>query len=147
MGTATLTAVLRANCVDFGSFSVRCCTFRRTHTSADPIRLLCIRLASPLTLSLPSRLAPSARLTVVVPPRALWLAGFFLRRKNRCAGVVGTRTDRVLKGEGGGMTTPLLQYVTRFDGGRPSAVSEIQEEKNITVQSGAVILVILCHSH
>ena len=71
----------------------------------------------PLTLSLTSRLAPCARLTVDVPTRALWLAGIFLRRKKRCAGVVGTRTDWVLKGEEGGMTTPLLQYVARFDGG------------------------------
>ena len=71
----------------------------------------------PLTLSLTSRLAPCARLTVDVPTRALWLAGIFLRRKKRCAGVVGTRTDWVLKGEEGGMATPLLQYVARFDGG------------------------------
>ena len=91
-------------------------TFRRTHTSADPIRVLCTRLALPLTLSLTSRLAPRARLTVDVPTRAFWLAGVFLRRKKRCAGVVGTRTDWV-KGEEGGMTTPLLQYVARFDGG------------------------------
>ena len=42
---------------------------------------------------------------------------YSLRRKKRCAGVVGTRTDWVLKGEEGGMTTPLLQYVARFDGG------------------------------
>ena len=28
----------------------------------------------------------------------------------------GTRIDWVLKGEGGGVTTPLLQYVARFDG-------------------------------
>ena len=28
-----------------------------------------------------------------------------------------TRTDWVLKGEEAGMTTPLLQYVARFDGG------------------------------
>ena len=67
--------------------------------------------------SLTSRLAPCARRTVDVPTRALWLAGIFLRRKKRCAGVVGTRTDWVLKGEEGGMTTPLLQYVARFDGG------------------------------
>ena len=33
-------------------------------------------------------------------------------------GVVGTRTDWVLKGEEGGMTAPLPQYVARFDGGR-----------------------------
>ena len=30
---------------------------------------------------------------------------------------VGTLTESVLKGEGAGMTTPLLQYVARFDGG------------------------------
>ena len=38
------------------------------------------------------------------------------RRKKICAGILGTRTDWVLKGEGGGMMTPLLQYVARFDG-------------------------------
>ena len=43
--------------------------------------------------------------------------GIFLRRKKIFAGVVGTRTDWVLKGEEGGRTTPLLQYVARFDGG------------------------------
>ena len=47
----------------------------------------------------------------------VWLARSFLRRKKRCTGVVGTRTDWVLEGEGGGMMTPLLQYVARFDGG------------------------------
>ena len=88
-----------------------------THTSADPIRVLCTRIALPLTLSLPSRLPPRARLTVDVPTRALWLAGIFLRRKKRCAGVVGTRTDWVLKGEEGGINTTLLQYIARFDGG------------------------------
>ena len=88
VGTAIMTAVMSANRVDLGSFSSRCCPFRHTHTSADPIRLLCIGLiALTLTLSLPSRLAPSARLTVGVPPRALWLAGFFLRRKKICAGI------------------------------------------------------------
>ena len=117
VGTATMTTVTSANRGDLESFSSRCWTFRRTHTSADPIRVLCTRLALPLTLSLTSRLAPCARLTVDVPTRALWLAGIFLRRKKRCAGVVGTRTDWVLKGEEGGMMTPLLQYVARFDGG------------------------------
>ena len=117
VSTATMTTVTSANRGDLESFSSRCWTFRRTHTSADPIRVLCTRLALPLTLSLTSRLAPCARLTVDVPTRALWLAGVFLRRKKRCAGVVGTRTDWVLKGEEGGMTTPLLQYVARFDGG------------------------------
>ena len=117
VSTATMTTVTSANRGDLESFSSRCWTFRRAHTSADPIRVLCTRLALPLTLSLTSRLAPCARLTVDVPTRALWLAGIFLRRKKRCAGVVGTRTDWVLKGEEGGMTTPLLQYVARFDGG------------------------------
>ena len=117
VGTATMTTVTSTKRVDLESFSSRCWTFRRTHTSADPIRVLCTRLALPLTLSLTSRLAPRARLTVDVPTRAFWLAGIFLRRKKRCAGVVGTRTDWVLKGEEGGMTTPLLQYVARFDGG------------------------------
>ena len=117
VGTATMTTVTSANRGDLESFSSRCWTFRRTHTSVDPIRVLCTRLALPLTLSLTSRLAPCARLTVDVPTRALRLAGIFLRRKKRCAGVVGTRTDRVLKGEEGGMMTPLLQYVARFDGG------------------------------
>ena len=117
VNTATMTTVTSANRGDLESFSSRCWTFRRTHTSADPIRVLCTRLALPLTLSLTSRLAPCARLTVDVPTRALWLAGIFLRRKKRCAGVVGTRTDWVLKGEEGGMATPLLQYVARFDGG------------------------------
>ena len=117
VSTATMTTVTSANRGDLESFSSRCWTFRRTHTSADPIRVLCTRLALPLTLSLTSRLAPCARLTVDVPTRALWLAGIFLRRKKRCAGVVGTRTDWVLKGEEGGMTTPLLQYVARFEGG------------------------------
>ena len=117
VSTATMTTVTSANRGDLESFSSRCWTFRRTHTSADPIRVICTRLALPLTLSLTSRLAPCARLTVDVPTRALWLAGIFLRRKKRCAGVVGTRTDWVLKGEEGGMATPLLQYVARFGGG------------------------------
>ena len=116
VSTATMTTVTSANRGDLESFSSRCWTFRRTHTSADPIRVLCTRLALPLTLSLTSRLAPCARLKVDVPTRALWLAGIFLRRKKRCASVVGTRTDWVLKGEEGGMTTPLLQYVARCDG-------------------------------
>ena len=111
VGTATMTTVTSANRVGLESFSSRCWTFQRTHTSAYPILVLCTRLALPLTLSLPSRLAPSSRLTVDVPTRALWLAGIFLRRKKICAGVVGTRTDWVLKGEEDGITTPLLLQV------------------------------------
>ena len=75
--TATIRTVLSTNRVDSGSFSSGCCAFRRTHTSADPIRLLCIRLALPLTLHLPLRFAPSARLTVGGTPCALWLVGGF----------------------------------------------------------------------
>ena len=55
------------------------CVPAYTHkSSADPIRLICIRLASPLTFSLLSRFAPRARLVVVgVSRRALRLAGHF----------------------------------------------------------------------
>ena len=77
--TATMTTVLSTNRVDSTRFSSRSCGFRRTHTSTDPIRLLCIRLALPLTLSLPSRFAPSAKLMVGVSPQGLWLAGAFSR--------------------------------------------------------------------
>ena len=41
--TATMTTVLSTNHVDSRRFSSRSCAFRRTHTSTDPIRLLCIR--------------------------------------------------------------------------------------------------------
>ena len=75
--TAIMTTVLSTNRVDSRSFSSRSCEFRRTHTSTEPIRLLCIRLALPLTLSLPSRFAPSTKLVVGVSPRAPWLAGAF----------------------------------------------------------------------
>ena len=77
VATATIRTVLSTNRVDLGSFISRCCTFRRTHTSADPIWLLCVRLALPLTLSLLSRFAPNARLVVCTSHRALWLAGDF----------------------------------------------------------------------
>ena len=75
--TATVGTVWSTNRVDSGSFSSVCCAFRRTHTSEDLIRLLCVRLALPLTLPLPLRLAPSARLTVGGTPCALWLVGDF----------------------------------------------------------------------
>ena len=70
--TATITTVLSTTCVNSRSFSSRCWAFRRTHTSADPIRLLCFQLALPLTLSLPLGFVPSARLMAYVSPRALW---------------------------------------------------------------------------
>ena len=75
--TASIRTVLSTNRVDSGNFSSGCCAFRRKQTSADPIRPLCIRLALPLTLPLPSRFAPSARLTVGGTPCALWLVGGF----------------------------------------------------------------------
>ena len=74
---AIMTTVLSTNRVDSRSFSSRSCAFRRAHTSTDPIRLLCIRLALPLTLSLPSRFAPGTKLMVAVSPRAPWFAGAF----------------------------------------------------------------------
>ena len=77
--TAIVTTILHTNCVDSRSFSSRSCAFRRTNTSTDPIRLLCIRLALPLTLSLPSQFAPGTKLMVGVSPRAPWLAGSFSR--------------------------------------------------------------------
>ena len=63
--------------MDSGSFSSRCCTFRRTHPSADPIRILCIRLLIALTLTLarPPGFASCARLLVCVSPWALRLVG------------------------------------------------------------------------
>ena len=74
-----MTTVLSTNRVDSRGFSSGSCAFRRTHTSTNPIRLLCIRLALPLTLSLPSRFAPGTKLMVGVSPRAPWLAGAFSR--------------------------------------------------------------------
>ena len=79
MDTAILTIVLSTNRVDSRSFSSRSCAFRRTNTSTALIRLLCIRLALPLTLSLPSRSAPGTKLMVGVSPWAPWLAGAFSR--------------------------------------------------------------------
>ena len=79
VNTAIMTTVLSTNRVDSRSFSSRSCAFRRTHTSTDPIRLLCIRLALPLTLSLPSRFAPGTKLMVAVSPRVPWFAGAFSR--------------------------------------------------------------------
>ena len=74
---AVIRIVLSTNHVDSKSFSSRCWAFRRTHTSADPIRLLCTRLALPLTLPLPSGFVTSARLMVGASPRALGLVGDF----------------------------------------------------------------------
>ena len=81
LNTATTTTVMSANHLDSGKFSSRCCTFRRTNTSEGPIRLVCIRVALPLTVSLPSGFAPSERLPVVIPTWALWLAENLFHRK------------------------------------------------------------------
>ena len=75
VGTAIIRTILSTNRVDSGRFSSRCRVYRRKHTSTDPTRLLCIRPALPLTLSLPSRFAPSARHMVGDTPCALWLVG------------------------------------------------------------------------
>ena len=75
--TAAITIATSINHLNSWSFSSRCCTFRRIHTSADPIRILCIRLALTLTLSRPSRFVPSARLMVGASPRPLWFVGNF----------------------------------------------------------------------
>ena len=86
VGTATTRTVLSTNRVDSGSFSSGCCAFRRTHTSADPIRLLCIRLALPLTLPLPLRFAPAPDLRLVVHPVPYGLWGIF--RVTACLGKI-----------------------------------------------------------
>ena len=54
--TAIMTTVLSTYCVDSRSFRSRGCAFR----------LLCILLVLPLTLSLPSRFAPSSKLSWLV---------------------------------------------------------------------------------
>ena len=98
--TATIRTVLSTNRVDSGSFSSGYCAFRRTHTSADPIRLLCIRLALPLILPLPLRFAPGARLTFGGTPCVLWLVGNFL-----CA-------CKFWENSGGGLTTQPMGTAT-----------------------------------
>ena len=75
--TATIRTVLSTKSVDSRSFGSNCWAFRRTHTTPNSIRLLCIRLALPLTLYLLSEFAPSTRLVVYVSPRALWLVEDF----------------------------------------------------------------------
>ena len=77
MSTAAITTATGINHVDWGRFSSRCCTFRRTHTSADPIRILCIRLALTSALSRPPGFASCAKLMVCVSPWALWLVKDF----------------------------------------------------------------------
>ena len=92
--TETITTLLSTNRVNSKSFSSRCWAFRRTHTSTDTIWLLCIRLSLPLTLSLPSGFAPSARLMVCVynpGPYGLW--GIF-----RVTVRFGTRGEKDLLG-------------------------------------------------
>ena len=64
VNTETSTTVMSTNCVDSRSF-------------ADPIRLLCIRLALPFTLSLPSGFVPSTKLMVGASLRALGLVKDF----------------------------------------------------------------------
>ena len=67
--TAIMTTVLSINHVDSRSFSSRGGTFRRTHTSTDPIRLLCIRPVLPSTLD--SRSAQNSWLVFHLGPYGL----------------------------------------------------------------------------
>ena len=75
--TANIRTVLNTNRVVSRSFSSRCWAFRRTNSSADPIRLLRIRLALPLPPSLPSGFVPSTKLMVGASPWALGLVQDF----------------------------------------------------------------------
>ena len=75
--TSNVRTVLSTNHVDSRSFSSRCWAFRCTHPSADPIRILCIRLALLLTLSLPSGFVSSTKLMVGASPCALGLVKNF----------------------------------------------------------------------
>ena len=77
VSTAAITTATGMNHVDSGSFSSRCCTFRPTCTSADPIRIFRIRLALALTLSRPPGFASCTRLMICVLPWALGLVGNF----------------------------------------------------------------------
>ena len=67
--------VLITNRVDSRSFSSRYWAF--THSTADPVEQLCVRLALPLTPSLPSGFVPSTKLMVGASPRALVLVKDF----------------------------------------------------------------------
>ena len=108
MDTTNIRTVLSTNRVDSRSFSSRCWAFRRTHTSTDPIRLLGIRLALPLTLSLPSAFVPSTKLMVDASPRALGLVKdfscdcmFWDERGGGLAGKpIGPRVDTVVSVKG-----------------------------------------------
>ena len=123
LDTAIITTVLSTNRVDSRSFSGRCWASRRTHTSADHIRLLlCIRLALPLTLSLPSGFVPSARLMVGASLRALGLVGNF-------------SCDLFWDERGGGLTPVGLQV--------DAATTRIVLSTN-RVDSGSFKLTILC---
>ena len=113
VGTATITA---ANRVDLVSFSSRCWSFWRTHEHrpySGTFYPASFTLDSLLALTISAQCKTDGWCSTPGP----MTGGNFLRRKKRCAGAVGTRTDWVLKREEGGMTTPLLQYVARFDGG------------------------------
>ena len=77
--TATIKTVLSTNRVDSGSFSSRCCAFRRTHTSADRIRLLCIRLALPFDSLLALRVCAQRKTYgLCFTPGPMACGGFFV---------------------------------------------------------------------
>ena len=56
MDIVNVTTVMSLNRVDSGSFGSLCCAFRRTDTSADPIRLFGIRLALPFCFATARRI-------------------------------------------------------------------------------------------
>ena len=110
VNTETIRTVLSTNRVDSRSFSSRCWAFRRTHTSADPIRLFCM-----LTLSLPSGFVPSARFMVGASPRALGLVWDF-----SCDCMFWDERGEGLKPEGPKVDTATIRTVlstNRVDSG------------------------------
>ena len=114
VGTSTITTVKSTNRVDSGSFGSRCCTFRRTHTSADPIRLLFIRLPLLLTLSLPLQFAPSARVVAYVSTRALWLVEDFWYDCMFWDEMGGELTRQPVSVSGDTATITLFNYVLHY---------------------------------
>ena len=104
--TANIRTVLSTDHLDPRSFSSRCWAFRRTHPSADPIRLLSIRLALPLTISLPSGFVPSTKLMVGASPRAPGLVKDF-----SCVCIFWDETGRGLAPVGPRVDTATIRTV------------------------------------
>ena len=129
MDASTIRTVLSTNRVDSRSLSSKCWTFRRKHTSADPTRLLCIRLALPLTLFLLSGFVPSTRLMVCAPPRALLLHA------------VDFSCDCMFwDGRGGGLTRyPVGLYLPRWRGTSLSTIFRVSGPTFLFGQKSVVV--------